>query len=280
VLDAYSSYSPELAKIARRFFDEGWIDAPMRPSKRPGAFCSYTVPDVHPYLLLNWTSTRRDVLTLAHELGHGLHAFLAREQGIFHQSTPLTLAETASVFGETVTFGRILDGTTDPADRLALLAENLDGQIATVFRQVAMNRFENAVHTHHRDSGELSVEEFGDHWFASQSAMLGDSVELTEGYRTWWSYIPHFIHTPGYVYAYAYGQLLALSVYRRYQERGDAFVPAYLDLLKAGGSKSPEELGRMVDCDLADPGFWDGGLTIIGETLDKAEAAASEAGRI
>ncbi len=280
VLDAYSSYSPELANSARRFFDEGWIDAPMRPSKRPGAFCSYTVPDVHPYLLLNWTSTRRDVLTLAHELGHGLHAFLAREQGIFHQSTPLTLAETASVFGETVTFGRILDGTTDPADRLALLAENLDGQIATVFRQVAMNRFENAVHNHHRDQGELSVEEFGDHWFATQSAMLGDSVELTEGYRTWWSYIPHFIHTPGYVYAYAYGQLLALSVYRRYQERGDAFVPAYLDLLKAGGSKSPEELGRMVDCDLADPGFWDGGLTIIGETLDKAEAAAREAGRI
>jgi oligoendopeptidase F len=231
-------------------------------------------------LLLNWTSTRRDVLTLAHELGHGLHAFLAREQGIFHQSTPLTLAETASVFGETVTFGRILDGTTDPADRLALLAENLDGQIATVFRQVAMNRFENAVHNHHRDQGELSVEEFGDHWFATQSAMLGDSVELTEGYRTWWSYIPHFIHTPGYVYAYAYGQLLALSVYRRYQERGDAFVPAYLDLLKAGGSKSPEELGRMVDCDLADPGFWEGGLAIIGETLDKAEAAAREAGRI
>ena len=143
-----------------------------------------------------------------------------------------------------------------------------------------MNRFENAVHTHHRDSGELSVEEFGDHWFATQSAMLGDSVDLTEGYRTWWSYIPHFIHTPGYVYAYAYGQLLALSVYRRYQERGDAFVPAYLDLLKAGGSKSPEELGRMVDCDLADPGFWDGGLTIIGETLELAEAAARDAGRI
>jgi oligoendopeptidase F len=280
VLDAYASYSPDLAAVARRFFDEGWIDAPMRPGKRPGAFCAYTVPEVHPFLLLNWTSTRRDVLTLAHELGHGLHAYLAREQGIFHQSTPLTLAETASVFGETVTFGRILDGTTDPADRLALLAENLDGQIATVFRQVAMNRFEDAVHTHHRTHGELSVEEFGEHWHATQTAMLGAAVEVTEGYRTWWSYIPHFIHTPGYVYAYAYGQLLALSVYRRYQERGAAFVPAYLDLLARGGSMAPEDLGRLVDCDLADPAFWDGGLAIIDETLGLAEAAAHDAGRI
>lgn len=280
VLDAYASYSPELATVARRFFDEGWIDAPMREAKRPGAFCAYTVPEVHPFLLLNWTSTRRDVLTLAHELGHGLHAYLAREQGIFHQSTPLTLAETASVFGETVTFGRILDGTTDPADRLALLAENLDGQIATVFRQVAMNRFEDAVHTHHRERGELSVEEFGEHWHATQTAMLGSAVEVTEGYRTWWSYIPHFIHTPGYVYAYAYGQLLALSVYRRYQERGEVFVPAYLDLLGRGGSMAPEDLGRLVDCDLADPAFWDGGLAIIGETLDLAEQAARDAGRI
>jgi len=280
VLDAYASYSPELAAVARRFFDEGWIDAPMRPAKRPGAFCAYTVPEVHPFLLLNWTSTRRDVLTLAHELGHGLHAHLARDQGIFHQSTPLTLAETASVFGETVTFGRILAGTTDPADRLALLAENLDGQIATVFRQVAMNRFEDAVHTHHREHGELAIEEFGDHWYATQTAMLGPAVEVTEGYRTWWSYIPHFIHTPGYVYAYAYGQLLALSVYRRYQERGEAFVPAYLDLLARGGSMAPEDLGRLVACDLADPAFWDGGLRIIGETLDLAEQAAREAQRL
>ncbi|MFM7061286.1 MAG: M3 family oligoendopeptidase [Actinomycetes bacterium] len=280
VLDAYASYSPELASVAGRFFEEGWIDAPMRAAKRPGAFCAYTVPDVHPFLLLNWTSTRRDVLTLAHELGHGLHAYLARAQGIFHQSTPLTLAETASVFGETVTFGRILDGTTDPADRLALLAENLDGQIATVFRQVAMNRFEDAVHTHHREQGELSVEEFGEHWHATQTAMLGPAVEVTEGYRTWWSYIPHFIHTPGYVYAYAYGQLLALSVYRRYQERGEAFVPAYLDLLARGGSMAPEDLGRLVDCDLADPAFWDGGLRIIAETLELAEQAARDADRI
>ncbi|MET0920257.1 MAG: M3 family oligoendopeptidase [Acidimicrobiia bacterium] len=280
VLDAYASFSPELATHAQRFFDESWIDAPMRPGKRPGAFCAYTVPSQHPYLLLNWTSRRRDVLTLAHEMGHGLHAYLARDQGIFHQSTPLTLAETASVFGETVTFGRLLDATDDPAQRLALLAESLEGQIATVFRQVAMNRFEDRVHTRRRDEGELSVEQFNEEWALTQAAMLGDAVEITDGYRTWWSYIPHFMGTPGYVYAYSYGQLLALSVYRAYEEQGADFVPRYLDLLASGGSKSPEELGAMVGLDLADPKFWEGGLTIVAEQLEAAEAAARDAGRI
>lgn len=280
VLDAYGSFSDELAGVVRTFIDESWIDAPMRPGKRPGAFCSYTVPSAHPFLLLNWTSRRRDVLTLAHELGHGLHAYLARQQGIFHQTTPLTLAETASVFGETVTFGRLLSDTTDPAARLALLAESLEGQIATVFRQVAMNRFEDAVHTHRREVGELSVDDFGDAWERTQAAMLGEAVELTPGYRTWWSYIPHFIGSPGYVYAYAYGQLLALAVYARYEAEGAAFVPAYLDLLRAGGSMEPEALGRIVGVDLADPGFWDGGLAIIDEQLSAAEAAAKEAGRL
>src|SRR4029078_11498200 len=188
---------------AERFFAESWIDAPLRPGKRPGAFCAYTVPSHHPYLLLNWTSRRRDVLTLAHELGHGLHAYLAREQGVFHMRTPLTLAETASVFGETVTFGRLLAATPDPAARLALLAESLEGQIATVFRQIAMNRFEDAVHTDTRERGELSVERFGELWAETQTAMLGDAVEVTEGYRTWWSYIPHFMGAPGYLYARA-----------------------------------------------------------------------------
>ena len=280
VMDAYASFAPELAAVAGRFFDEGWIDAPARPGKRPGAFCAYTVPSLHPYVLLNWTSRRRDVLTLAHELGHGLHAYLAREQGVFHQGTPLTLAETASVFGETVTFGRLLDATKDPDARLALLAESLEGQIATVFRQVAMNRFEDAVHTHRRTQGELAVEDFNSHWLETQRAMLGDAVELTPGYGTWWSYVPHFIGTPGYVYAYAYGQLLALSVYRRYEERGAEFVPAYLELLAQGGSRSPEELGAIVDCNLGDPAFWDGGLAIIEEQLEAAEVAALETGRI
>ena len=280
VSNAYKSFSPELSDVVERFFNEKWIDAPQRPGKRSGAFCAYTVPDHHPYLLLNWTGRRRDVLTLAHELGHGLHAYLAREQGVFHQNTPLTLAETASVFGETVTFGRLLSETTEPNQRLALLAESLEGQIATVFRQVAMNQFEDSAHTWRREQGEVSVEQFGDLWISSQSDMLGESVELTEGYRSWWSYIPHFIGTPGYVYAYAYGQLLALSVYRLYEERGTSFVDSYLELLRQGGSKSPQELGRIVGVDLSDPTFWDGGLSIIEEQLNAAEQAALTAQRI
>ena len=280
VLDAYGSFSGELADTARQFFDGAWIDAPARPGKRPGAFCAYTVPSHHPYVLLNWTSRRRDVLTLAHELGHGLHAFLARGQGVFHQGTPLTLAETASVFGETVTFGRLLEEVTDPQERLALLASNLEDQIATVFRQIAMNRFEDAMHTERREAGEISVERLGELWAASQAPMLGDAVEITEGYRTWWSYIPHFIATPGYVYAYAYGQLLALSVYAQYEARGSDFVPQYLDLLRAGGSMPPEELGKLVDVDLADPGFWDRGLDIIERRLEDTIAAAEAAGRL
>ena len=280
VLEAYASFSPQLADIARRFIDEHWIDAPTRPGKRPGAFCAYTVPSHHPYVLLNWTSKPRDVSTLAHELGHGLHAYLARHQGVFHQSTPLTLAETASVFGETVTNGLLLGELDDPAERFALLATVLEDSIATVFRQVAMNRFEDAVHTARRDEGELSVDRFAELWTASQTDMLGDAVEVTEGYRSWWSYIPHFIGTPGYVYAYAYGQLLALSVYARYEAEGAAFVPSYLELLSAGGSMAPTDLGRIVGVDLADPGFWDAGLDIVATQLTRAEAAAREAGRL
>ena len=280
VLDAYRSFSPELASVAQRFFDERWIDAPTRPGKRPGAFCAYTVANHHPYLLLNWTARTRDVLTLAHELGHGLHAYLARGQGAFHQATPLTVAETASVFGETVTNGRLLGALDDPNDRLALLASVVEDSIATVFRQVAMNRFEHAAHTARRTEGELSVDHINAMWADTQSAMLGDAVEVTDGYRTWWSYIPHFINTPGYVYAYAYGQLLALSVYRRYEEQGDAFVPRYLELLRAGGSVAPTDLGRIVDCDLNDPDFWDGGLAIIDAKVTAAEDAARTAGRL
>src|SRR5207253_3620907 len=222
----------------------------------------------------------RDVLTLAHELGHGLHAYLARAQGVYHQSTPLTLGETASVFGEAVAFGRLLEEVTDPQERLALLASNLEDQIATVFRQIAMNRFEDAMHTTRREQGELSVERFGELWAASQAEMLGDSVELTDGYRSWWSYIPHFIGSPGYVYAYAYGQLLALSVYERYQQTGPELVPRYLEMLAAGGSRSPEELVEVVGIDLADPGFWDAGLDLVERQLSEAEEAARASGRV
>jgi oligoendopeptidase F len=280
VLDSYTSFSPELGDLVQRFFDENWIDAPVRPNKRGGAFCSYTVPSAHPYVLLNYTYRRRDVLTLAHELGHGVHAALGGGQGVFHMATPLTLAETASVFGESIVFGRLLEQAETPESRLALLAESIEGSIATVFRQVAMNRFEHLIHTGRREEGELSIERLGDLWRESQEELLGDAVEVTDGYRSWWSYIPHFIGSPGYVYAYAYGQLLAMAVYGRYREEGSSFVPAYLELLSAGGSRSPEELGAIVGIDLADPGFWDLGLDLVERQLEAAEAAARETGRV
>lgn len=278
VLTSYASFSEELAALAERFFDERWIDAPPRPGKRPGAFCAYTVPSHHPYVMLNFTARRNDVLTLAHELGHGLHAALAREQGIFHQSTPLTLAETASVFGETVTGNRLLAMEESPRSRFALLAGGVERAIATVFRQIAMNRFEDAVHNERRSAGELSTERFAELWVETQTEMLGDAVEITEGYRSWWSYVPHFIATPGYVYAYAYGQLLALAVYKRYEDEGPGFVPSYLELLSAGGSMTPEALGRIVGCDLTDPNFWSGGLEIVDQQLSAADRESVAAG--
>jgi oligoendopeptidase F len=274
VLDSFGSFSDKAADVVGQFIDGRWLDAPPRPSKRGGAFSASTVPSVHPYVMLNYTDRRRDVLTLAHELGHGLHQTLARQQGIFHQDTPLTVAETASVFAEEIVFGRLLEAADDPASRLGLLAEAVEGQIATVFRQIAMNQFEDSVHTARRDEGELSVERFGELWVETQSEFLGDSVEITDNYGIWWSYIPHFIASPGYVYAYAYGQLLALSVYRLYTERGDEIVPSYLEMLAAGGSRSPEELGQMVGVDLTDPGFWDSGLDLVEEQVNLAVGAA------
>jgi len=276
VLTTFESVSPRMSEIAERFMERSWIDVPPRPAKRGGAFSSSTVPSVHPYVLLNWTGRRRDVTTLAHELGHGIHQYLAREQGVFHQNTPLTVAETASVFAEELVLGRLLDQASDARSRLNLLAESMEGQIATVFRQIAMNRFEDRVHNVRRDEGELSVERFGELWAETQTELLGDSVEVTDGYRSWWSYVPHFIGSPGYVYAYAYGQLLALSVYRLYQDRGEELVPSYLEMLASGGSRPPEELAAIVGVDLTDPGFWDSGLDLVAEQLDAAETAAEE----
>jgi oligoendopeptidase F len=276
VLRSFHDFSPVLGDLAQRFFDERWIDAPVRPNKRGGAFCAYTTPTVHPFVMLNYTGRRRDVLVLAHELGHGLHAALARPRGPLEQHTPLTVSETASVFGETLVFRRLLDAADTPASRLALLAENIEGSIATVFRQTAMNRFEDLVHSARRGEGELSIDRFGELWHESQAEMLGDAVEITDGYRFWWSYVPHFIGTPGYVYAYAYGQLLALSVYRRFTEEGEGFVPRYLELLGAGGSRSPEELAAIAGLDLEDPSFWTKGLELVREQLDDAEAAAAD----
>jgi oligoendopeptidase F len=281
VLDCYRGFSTELGDAAAGFFEGNFIDAPPEPGKRGGAFCAYTVPSVHPYVMLNYTSRSGDVLTMAHELGHGVHAVLAgRKQSLFEVSTPLTLAETASIFGETIVLERLLEEAPDAEARLALLGEYLDGAVAAVFRQVSMNRFEDRVHNERRESGELSVDAFRSAWLETQADLLGDSVEPTDDYGSWWSYVPHFIDTPGYVYAYAYGHLLALSVYRRYRETGAEFVPSYLELLSAGGSRSPEELGAIVGVDLADPGFWASGLGLISQQLDAAEEAAREARRI
>jgi oligoendopeptidase F len=280
VLDCYRTFSPELGDTAAEFFTGGYMDGPPRPGKRGGAFCSYTVPSAHPYVMLNYTSRAHDVLVMAHELGHGVHAALARPQGIFHFSTPLTLAETASIFGENIVLERLLERAPGPAERLDLLAGALDGAVAAVFRQVAMNRFEDAIHNERRSAGELSVERFGELWLETQRDLLGDSVDVDDDYALWWSYIWHFVDAPGYVYAYAYGHLLALSVYRKYEEQGESFVSSYLELLRAGGSRPPEELGQIVGVDLSDPGFWSSGLELIERQLDAAEAAAREAGRI
>ena len=274
VVDCYRGFSAELGDTAAEFFTGNYIDAPPAHGKRGGAFCSYAVPSAHPYVLLNYTSRLGDVLTMAHELGHGVHATLARPRGIFEFGTPLTVAETASIFGERIVLGRLLEQSADDREKLALLGDSLDGAVGAVFRQIAMSRFEDRVHTERRTSGELSVDAFAEAWVDSQTEMLGDSVEVSEGYSSWWSYVPHFIATPGYVYAYAYGHLLALSVYSRYEEVGEGFAESYLELLRAGGSKPPEQLGEIVGVDLTDPGFWNAGLDLIERQLEDAEELA------
>ncbi|WP_412067333.1 M3 family oligoendopeptidase [Rubrivirga sp. IMCC43871] len=274
VTAAYAGFDPEMGEIVERFFDDRWIDAPAQAGKRGGAFSHGAVPSAHPYILLNYTGQLRDVQTLAHELGHGVHQFLAREQGVYHADTPLTTAETASVFGEMLTFQRMLASLDDPADRLALLMEKIDDTMATVFRQVTMNRFEARIHAHRRSEGELSPDDFAEHWMATQRAMYGDSVTLTDGYRQWWSYIPHFVHTPGYVYAYAFGELLVLALYARYQSEGPGFPAKYRDLLAAGGSDWPHVLVGRLGIDLRDPGFWDRGLDAVEVLIAEAEALA------
>ena len=276
VTAAYRGFLPEFGDVVERFFAEGWIDAPAVPGKQGGAYSHGAVPSAHPYILLNYTGRLRDVQTLAHELGHGVHQFLARGQGVFHADTPLTTAETASVFGEMLTFQHVMATLDDPAERLALLVEKIDDSMATVFRQVTMNRFEDRIHTHRRDRGELTAGDFADHWIATQTAMYGDAVTLTEGYRRWWSYIPHFVHTPGYVYAYAFGELLVLALYARFVQEGPAFAARYRDLLAAGGSDWPDALVGRLGVDLRDAAFWDGGLDAIEALVAQAEALADE----
>jgi oligoendopeptidase F len=277
VVDAFADFSSETGDIVERFFRDEWIDAPPRDGKRPGAFCATNVPGVHPYVFMNFTGDRRSVLTLAHELGHGLHGYLAEPLGLFNASTPLTTAETASVFGEALTFKRLLALEEDPKRRLNLLAGRIEDSIATVYRQIAMNRFEDAVHTWRRGEGELSPEKYEELWLETQKAMFADSVDI-DGYGIWWSYIPHFIGTPGYVYAYSYGFLFALSIFRKYELEGDSMVEPYLELLRAGGSKPPSELAEIVGLDLTDPKIWEAGIEALAVELDEAEALAVDIG--
>ena len=278
VTAAYAAFDAEMGGVVDRFFEDRWIDAPPVPGKRGGAFSHGAVPSAHPYILMNYTGTLRDVQTLAHELGHGVHQYLARDQGVFHADTPLTTAETASVFGEMLTFQRMLEQIADDRDRLALLVGKIDDTMATVFRQVTMNRFEDRVHTHRRGRGELTPDDFAGHWLDTQTAMYGDSVTLTEGYRHWWSYIPHFVHTPGYVYAYAFGELLVLALYARYQSEGPGFAGRYRELLAAGGSDWPHVLVGRLGIDLRDPGFWDQGLDAVEALVAEAERLAAPSG--
>jgi oligoendopeptidase F len=277
VVEAYAGFAPEAGSIAERFFTESWIDAPPRPDKSNGAFCATTVPGVHPYVLLNYTGEKRSILTLAHELGHGLHGVLAQPLGLYNADTPLTTAETASVFGEALTFKLLLAAEEDSRARLDLLTRRIEDAIATVFRQVAMNRFEDRIHVERRDTGEIAPDRFAELWLETQDSVFGDAVS-TEGYGTWWSYIGHFAAVPGYVYAYAYGFLFALSIFRRWEREGDALVEPYLDLLRAGGSKAPEELARMVGLDLSDPAIWSTGIDALAEEIDEAERLADTLG--
>ncbi len=271
VLSAYSAFSPKMADIARRFFDEGWIDAPTRPGKAPGAFAHPTVPSAHPYVLLNYQGKPRDVMTLAHELGHGVHQVLAAPNGALMAPTPLTLAETASVFGEMLTFRRLLDQTTDPVQRKAMLAAKVEDMINTVVRQIAFYSFERKVHLERRN-GELTADKLCELWMSVQDESLGPSIRLGEGYETFWTYIPHFIHSPFYVYAYAFGDCLVNSLYGIYERSNEGFVDRYFALLSAGGSKPYGELLAPFGLDAKDPSFWQIGLSMIERLIGELEA--------
>ena len=274
VLAAYAGFHPRMAEIAGLFFQKGWIDAAVHPGKRGGAFSSSTVPSVHPYVLLNFQGTAQDVMTLAHELGHGVHQYLARDKGLLQQNTPLTTAETASIFGETLVFRDLLAREKDPKVMLSMLVRQIESSFATVFRQVAMNRFEEAAHTARRTRGELATEAISALWMDTQRAMFAGSVTLTEDYGIWWSYIPHFVHVPGYVYAYAFGDLLVRALYSRFLSVGRDFPDRYLAMLAAGGSDWPAAIVGTLGVDLADPGFWAQGLSLLEEMVEQAETLA------
>jgi oligoendopeptidase F len=273
VLDSYAAFSPELAGIGRRFFDKPWVDAALRPGKASGAFAHPTVPSAHPYLLVNYHGKTRDVMTLAHELGHGVHQILAAEQGYLMSSTPLTLAETASVFGEMLTFRALLDAEKDPRRRRGLLASKVEDMLNTVVRQIAFYRFETLLHDERR-KGEVAVERIGELWMQVQTESLGPAFDFTPDYNVYWAYIPHFVHTPFYVYAYAFGDCLVNALYGVFREGHPGFQKKYLEMLKAGGTKRHKELLAPFGLDASDPAFWRKGLDVIAGFIDELEQAA------
>jgi len=276
VLETFHDFAPQAGQIAARFFENNWIDAAVQTGKQGGAYSHGVVPGTHPYVFLNYLGTPRDVMTLAHELGHGVHQSLAGVQTYFNFDTPLTLAETASVFAERLLFNSMLNNEEAPARRLRLLMEKLEEDFSTVFRQVALCRFEQAVHTARREEGELSPDRINQLWMAENKKMFAGSVHLSEDYQWWWSYIPHFIHSPFYTYAYAFGHLLVLSLYKQYRQEGQAFVPKYLGLLSAGGSASPGHLLRgKMGMDITKPDFWQEGLGLLEAMVSEAEVLAA-----
>jgi oligoendopeptidase F len=270
VLTAYGAFSPKMAEVADRFFVKNWIDAPVRSGKQPGAFSHPTVPSAHPYVLLNYMGRPRDVMTLAHELGHGVHQVLAAHNGALMAPTPLTLAETASVFGEMLTFRKLLAETTDRKQRKAMLAAKVEDMINTVVRQIAFYSFERKVHTERRN-GELTADKLCDLWMSVQGESLGPAIELKPGYEAFWAYIPHFVHSPFYVYAYAFGDCLVNSLYAVYEKSASGFAERYLEMLAAGGTKHHSELLAPFGLDARDPKFWDGGLSVIAHLIDELE---------
>jgi oligoendopeptidase F len=274
VLAAYGAFAPRMRDIAAEFFERRWIDAEVRQGKRGGAFSASTVPSVHPYVLVNYTGRMHDVTTVAHELGHGVHQYLSRPQGYLQCDTPLTMAETASVFGEMLVFEHLLRGVSDRRTRLGMLCTKIEDTIATVFRQVTLTRFEQQLHAARRVEGELSRERICAIWQAANATLYGDAVTLTDNYRWWWAYIPHFVHTPFYCYAYSFGELLVLALYEKYRREGSNFVPKYLDLLAAGGSDTPQNLLQRIGVDVDDPQFWQLGLEPLAQMVDEAERLA------
>ncbi len=277
-LDAYNNFNPRAGEIAQMFFDNGWIDAELNPGKEGGAFSAGTMSDHHPYIMLNFSDDLNDAMTMAHEMGHGIHQYLARDLGDLLMDTSLCMAETASIFGEMLLFNRLVDEETDPKKRLNLLCGKIESIFASVVRQIMMNRFETKLHEARKEKGELTAQAINELWIEENQWMFGDSVEMTEEYGSWWSYVLHFVHYPFYTYAYAFGELMVLSLFEQYRKEGEPFVKKYTDMLAAGGSDYPRNLMKNMGLDITHPDFWQNGLDLIGRMIEQAETEAEKLG--